>query len=166
MRSQRDALNVVFFIFGLMREVPEIVGALRQAGVEEHLKTKESWNKLLGLRTRWKGQGLQSDFRNKLAFHFDPGLTTEGLNLWCVDSKGFPLTIAQGDSRREIDTSFPIGLELVSRALGLDPSSLMAFAAERKDDHYEFARNVQDVFFQVVDAKVSESRRTGSCGVP
>ena len=69
-RYRRDTLTVVFFIWAVMREVPQIIGALMQAGVEPYLEDKTAWNKLLGIRERWKGSGLQSDIRSRVAFTF------------------------------------------------------------------------------------------------
>ena len=59
-RYRRDTLTVVFFIWAVMREVPQIIGALMQAGVEPYLEDKTAWNKLLGLGSAGRVPGYRA----------------------------------------------------------------------------------------------------------
>jgi hypothetical protein len=150
--GQRTNLTLILLVWATTREVVEVVESLAMADVDKLIgDDKVAWEALLSLRDRWKGSGLQSDVRSKLAYHFDPKPIMAGMTRWAEEKATTPLTIMWGDGKRELDASYTIGTELALFGLGAE-ATLESFTEERLSDHFDLSDNIQQVFLAALRA--------------
>jgi hypothetical protein len=68
-----------------------------------------------------------------------------------------PLNIAWGDGKGELYMGFPIGLQFAMAGLGQDEQEVIEFAVARKQDQFEYAERVQQLFVDVLEKRMAKS---------
>ena len=147
----RNLNTLMWFAVGTLRELALAIHDLREAlhSCGRLEPATAPWVKLDDLEQRWTTDQYRR-MRNKVAFHLDSCVVETGLNQ--LVEGGNDVTVAEGDSPRQVDSRLTLGFLALHNGLDLDPDGLREFIELAMDDHGAAGQAIQEAFVLAAEA--------------
>src|SRR5262245_9802347 len=145
----RNYLTAVWFAIGTLRELGVSLRALRSALAKKGLLGTDIGpiNKLKAVEDRWENDAFLRSLRNTHAFHVNEDIITTGLKR--LYNRTRPVTIVEGDSKAEYESSTRIGADAMFLGLGIDESAMKRVFQIVHDD-FKIYLEIEKVFMGVM----------------
>lgn len=163
--SNRDFVTFYVLLLGTLYELGRHLGNLRKALNKRNLLDKSAWKRNLG---RWEALAAAQEtktIRNKVCFHLDPGIVSDGLkNVRSTGSTG-KVELFLADGRSESDVHFAHGSDVLFRGLDLRVRGVLRFVTGparrlgiQRALQSEFVRAIESAGVEVIRVRVRRSR--------
>jgi hypothetical protein len=145
----RNHLTAVWFAIGTLRELGVSLRALRSALAKRGLLGIDIGpiDKLKAVEDRWENNAFLRGLRNTHAFHVNEDIITTGLKR--LYNRTRPVTIVEGDSKADYETSTRIGSDAMFLGLGIDESAIKQVFQIVYDD-FKIYLEIERVFLGVM----------------
>ncbi len=147
---ERDRHTIVWFAVGTLRELATAIRDVRAALAKRGMlnPSSEPWIMLRDIEKRWEDDPLYRKMRNVVAFHVDPEVVTEGLQLLSRQGR---VVAMEGEGPKEQHSWLKLGLEALYMGCDLNADNLPKFMSAVGND-LRVTKVIQEAFILALEA--------------